>query len=100
MLLIPGAARLLLGRRRRGLDVVGQPGQTLEQTLAGGGAAGHDVPDLVLELGELESLRDFLGLHGWEWVSNGSPREALFQVEDRGLERGEDSPSGRSCLLA
>lgn len=34
----------------RCLDVVGQPCQTLEETLTGGGAAGYDVPDLVLEL--------------------------------------------------
>ena len=56
--------RLLLGRGRGRLDVVGQPSETLEQTLACGGATGHDVPDLVLKLGELERLGDFLRLHG------------------------------------
>lgn len=44
-----------------GLDVVGEPGQTLEEAFTGRGTAGHDVPDLVFELGELESLGDFLG---------------------------------------
>lgn len=55
---------LFLRRRRRGLDVVRQPREALEQTLAGGGTAGHDVPDLVLELGKLQRLGDFLGFHG------------------------------------
>ena len=52
---------LFLDGRGGGLDVVGQPSQTLEETLAGGGTAGHNVPDLVLELGELQSFGDFLG---------------------------------------
>lgn len=48
-----GSAGLLLGRSRRGLDVIRQPGESLEETLAGGCAAGDDVPDLVFEFGEL-----------------------------------------------
>lgn len=56
------ASSLLRGRRRC-LDVVGQPGQALEQTLARRGATWHHVPDLVLELGQLQRLGDFLRLH-------------------------------------
>lgn len=41
--------RLLLGWGRRCLDVVGQPGQALEQALARRRATGHDVPDLVFQ---------------------------------------------------
>lgn len=52
---------LFLDGSSRGLDVVGEPGQAFQQTLTTGGAAGHDIPDLVLELGELESVGDFLG---------------------------------------
>ena len=59
-----GLEVLLLGRRGRCLDVVGQPGEALEQALARGRARGHDVPHLVLELGELQRLSDFLGFHG------------------------------------
>jgi len=42
---------LLLNRGGRRLDVGGEPLQAVEETLAGGGAAGHDEPDLVLEFG-------------------------------------------------
>ena len=59
-----GEEFLLLRRRRGCLNVVGQPSKTLEETLARGRATGHDVPDLVLELGELESLGDFGGFEG------------------------------------
>lgn len=39
--------RLLLGRGGGRLDVVRQPGETLEEALSGRRATGHDVPDLV-----------------------------------------------------
>ena len=39
--------------------------QTLEKTLAGGGTAGHDVPELVLEFVEFEGLGDLLWVHGY-----------------------------------
>lgn len=47
------ASRLLLSRRQGSLDVVGEPREALEQALARRGARRHDVPDLVLELGQL-----------------------------------------------
>lgn len=56
---------LLLDRRRRRLDVGGEPLQTLEKTLAGGGTAGHNVPELVLEFVEFEGLGDLLWVHGY-----------------------------------
>lgn len=59
-----GAVLLFLRRRRRGLDVVGQPGQALEQTFSRGGARRHDVPDLVLKLVQLKRVGDFLRFHG------------------------------------
>ena len=39
--------------------------QTLEKTLAGGGTAGHNVPELVLEFVEFEGLGDLLWVHGY-----------------------------------
>ena len=59
-----GPGHLLLRRGGLRFHVVGQPGQAFEETFAGSRAAGHDVPDLVLELGKLERLGDFLGFHG------------------------------------
>lgn len=38
--------------------------KTLEQTLPGDGATWHDVPDLILQLVELERISHFLWLHG------------------------------------
>lgn len=43
--------RLPLHRHRGGLDIVGKPGQAVEEAFAGSRAAGHHVPDLVFELG-------------------------------------------------
>src|SRR5690349_15030116 len=56
--------RLLL-RRGSGwrFDVVGEPCQALKKALARGGTAGYDVPNLVLQLGQVQSLSDFLGFH-------------------------------------
>lgn len=48
-----GSNDLLLGWRRRSLDVVREPGETLQKTLTGCRTAGYDVPDLVLELSKL-----------------------------------------------
>jgi hypothetical protein len=75
---------LLLDRRGRCLDIVGQPGQTLEKTLAVGRARGHDVPDLVLELGELQRLGDFLRCHGYKGVSKHEERGELRGGEGEG----------------
>jgi hypothetical protein len=62
-----GSEALLLYRRRGGLDVVREPSETFEQAFTGRGTTGHHVPDLVLELGELEGFGHFLGFHGCGW---------------------------------
>ena len=54
---------LLLDRGGRGLDVGREPLQAFEETFAGGSAAGHHEPELVLELVELECLGDLLWVH-------------------------------------
>lgn len=59
------AVLLFLGGCGGGFDIVGQPGQALEKTLAGRGTARDDEPYLVLELVEFETLRDFFGIHGY-----------------------------------
>lgn len=55
---------LLLGGRWRCFHIVGEPGQTLEQTFSRSRARWHDVPDLVLELVELQGISNFLWFHG------------------------------------
>ena len=59
--------------------------QTLEETLASGGAAGHHVPELVLEFVEFKGLGDLLWVHGYKRVSR--------------LETGEYYYHGLSFLL-
>jgi hypothetical protein len=50
----------------RELDVVAEPCQALEDALACSGAAGLDLPDVVLgDLVELQLVGDFLRSHGW-----------------------------------
>jgi hypothetical protein len=61
----------LLGTRnglfRRNLDVAAQPCKALEDAFASGGAAGLDLPDVVLcNNVEVESVRDVLWSHGYE----------------------------------
>lgn len=94
----PGRPSLLLRRRHWRLDVGRQPAETLDEALAGRGTRGHDVPDLVLELGELEGLSDLVGLEG---CGGGTVRLAcVVEGLEEGWGEGMGSPSGRSCLLA
>ena len=51
----------LLASRR--LDVVRQPRETFEDTLAGCRAARYDIPSVILQLPQLKTLLDFLWRH-------------------------------------
>lgn len=81
---------------RRSLDIIGQPGQALRQTLTGGGTAWYHKPDLVFQLGELEGLGDFLRFHSW---GEGSHSQYVDESATSG-EAESNLPSWRSCLLA